>query len=154
MNYSAGLSQQQQSGFDVDFSALFSAAQEEQAATLNDVEQTPSGARFTWNVTPEQIAKINAGDKDALAAFFFDEDNNRRIGYCASKFIRRNTFLQSIITAQDLTQQAFCDLLCGLLKFRPWDAAISTAIFHSFRYAAVGGIDEVYIPARKGAKNV
>ena len=121
-------------------------------AKYSAVEQTPEGERLTWHVTPEQIARINIGDREALDAFYFDEDNFLRLRHSAYKFMRHNTFVKAVASHEDLLQQVYADLRVGLLKLRPYDHAISSAIFHSFRYAAVGGIDETYIHVIKEKK--
>ena len=51
---------------------------------------------------------------------------------------------KKIIGYEDLINQYYIDLASGLLKFGAWDKSIGKAMYHSFRYAAVGGIDEVY----------
>ena len=121
-------------------------------AKYSAVEQTPEGERLTWHVTPEQIARINIGDREALDAFYFDEDNFLRLRYSVYKFMRHNTFVKAVASHEDLLQQVYADLRLGLLKLRPFDHAIGCAIFHSFRYAPVGGIDEVYVFKTKEEK--
>ena len=134
-----------------DITAMISAAiQEKQAQTVlsfNVVEQSPPDKVLTWNVTHEQIARINAGDREALDKFYFE--NYIRIVYSARRFMRHNVYLKAVINHEDLIQQVYCDLRTGLLKLRPFDEAISRAMFHSFRYSAVGGIDEIYIMESK-----
>ena len=120
-----------------------------EAAELESVEETPAGQKLTWNVTPEEIARINAGNREALDAFYFDADNLRRIKYSAYSFMRKNFFLLSVISWEDLVQQVYCDLVTGMTKLKPYDRAISQAIFNSFRYAAVGGLDEIFIPKER-----
>ena len=58
--------------------------------------------------------------------------------------MRKNEHLKKIIGYEDLINQYYIDLASGLLKFGAWDKSIGKAMYHSFRYAAVGGIDEVY----------
>lgn len=133
----------------IDITALIAEAirakQAEEAKKYEEIEQTPEGKALTWHVTPEQIARINAGDRAALDEFFFEAENARRIRCYAKSYMFHNPWLKAIVHYQDLTQQLYCDLRTGLLKFRPWDLPISKAIYRSFRYAAVGGIDEVYV---------
>lgn len=120
-----------------------------EAKELESVESTPQGEKLTWKVTPEQIARINAGERSALDAFYFDTDNLRRIKYSAYSFMRKKRFLLSVISWEDLVQQVYCDLVTGMTKLKPYDKAISQAIFNSFRYAAVGGLDEIFIPKER-----
>lgn len=117
-----------------------------EAAELESVEETPAGQKLTWNVTPEEIARINAGDREALDAFYFDEDNLRRIRFNAYRFMRHNPWFKAVVSAEDFIQQVYCDLLTGMVKLRPWDSAIAKAVFTSFRFTPVGGLDEIYIP--------
>ena len=117
-----------------------------EAAELESVEEIPEGKKLTWKVTPEEIARINAGNRVALDAFYFQEENFKRITFSALSFMRHSQFLKSVISAEDLVQQAYLDLALGLAKLRPYDGAISKTIFNSFRFAAVGGIDEIFVP--------
>lgn len=141
----------------IDVTALIAEAlrakQEAEAKRYAEAEQTPEGERLTWRVTAEQVARINAGEREALDAFYFEPDNFRHLKACARSFFRRVPYFRPIISEEDLMQQLYCDLATGLLKLRPYDRAINCAAFHSFKYAAVGGIDEIYIPhARRGGR--
>lgn len=152
-----GTARQEAERATIDVTALIAEAlrakQEAEAKRYAEAEQTPEGERLTWRVTAEQVARINAGEREALDAFYFEPNNFRRIQCSAYAFFRHSPYFRPIIAAEDLTQQVYCDLATGLLKLRPYDRAISNAIFHSFRYAAVGGIDEIYIPhARRGGR--
>ena len=126
---------------------------EKEAKTFSAVEATPEGEKLTWNVTPQQVAKINAGDRAALDEFYFDTSNHNRIRYNAYNYMRKNGYLLAVASWEDLMQQVYCDLLTGLVKLRPYDRAINKAVFASFRFAAVGGLDEVFIPF-KGVEHV
>lgn len=134
-------------GFEVNFEQLVEVARqrkrEKEAKLFAVIEAIPLGERLTWEVTPEQVAKINAGNREALDKFYFD--NLQRLTFSAYRFMRNNGYLQSVISYEDLLQQVYFDLRTGVLKLRPFDSAISSAVYHSFRYAAVGGDDEVYI---------
>lgn len=149
MNGNAEILKKATSGFEIDLSALVAQAlreqQEQEAAKYEKIEEAPPDKVLTWHTTPEQIARINAGDRAALDKFYFDEDNYMRIIYCAHSFMRKNGYVKAVANYEDLIQQVYCDLRTGLLKLRPYDGAISGAIFHSFRYAAVGGFEEIYI---------
>ena len=92
-----------------------------------------------WETTREQI---NAGERASIDAFYFR--NLWRIKCSAYSYMRRNEHLKKIIGYEDLINQYYIDLASGLLKFGAWDKSIGKAMYHSFRYAAVGGIDEVY----------
>lgn len=116
-----------------------------EARVLENVQQIPEGKRLTWKVTPEEIARINAGDRVALDAFYFDEDNFRRLKFSAYRFMRHNSYLQTVVSFEDLIQQVYCDLASGMVKLRPYDSAITQGIYTSFRFSAVGGLDEIYI---------
>lgn len=142
---------------EIDVSGLIAEAirakEAEEAARCSSIEETPSGESLTWHTTAEEIARINAGDRAALDRFYFEPDNYRHLKCCARSFFRRVPYFRPIISEEDLMQQLYCDLRTGLLKFRPYDRAIRCAVFHSFKYAAVGGIDEAYIPyARRCGK--
>lgn len=148
MNSKAEILKEEESGFEIDLSALVAQALQKQQAQeaekyLSEIEQTPQEERLTWNTTPEQIARINAGERAALDEFYFN--NYMRIVYSAHRFMRHNAYVKAVANYEDLIQQVYCDLRTGLLKLRPYDLAISLAIYHSFRYAAVGGMDEIYI---------
>ena len=135
---------------EIDVSGLIAEAirakEAEAAERYSSIEETPSGESLTWHTTAEEIARINAGDRAALDRFYFEPDNYRHLKCCAWSFFRKQPYFRPIISDEDLKQQLYCDLRTGLLKFRPYDRAIRSAIYHSFRYAAVGGIDEIYIP--------
>ena len=141
---------------EIDVSGLIAEAiraKEAERVKLSEREETPFGERLTWHTTAEEIARINAGEREALDAFYFEPDNYRHLQACARSFFRRVPYFRPIISEEDLMQQLYCDLRTGLLKFRPYDRAINCAVFHSFKYAAVGGIDEAYIPyARRSGK--
>ena len=117
-----------------------------EAQELESVEEIPEGKKLTWKVTPEEIAQINAGNRVALDAFYFQEENFRRITFSAFAFMRKNQWFKGVISSEDLVDQAYLDLALGLAKLRPYDSAISKTLFNSFRFAAVGGIDEIFIP--------
>lgn len=134
---------------ETDFSAILAEAikakEAEETRKYEEIEETPFGERLTWHTTAEEIARINAGEREALDAFYFEPDNYRHLQACARSFFRHVPYFRPIISEEDLMQQLYCDLRTGLLKFRPYDRAITCAVFHSFKYAAVGGIDEIYI---------
>lgn len=116
--------------------------QEEREKAVRNIEETPAGEKLTWNTTAEEIAQINAGEREALDKFYFN--NLRRIMSSAMIYIRNNWYVKAVANYEDLMQQVYCDLRLGLIRLRPFDRAISKAIFHSFRYAPVGGLDEEY----------
>lgn len=95
-----------------------------------------------WETTRGEIEQINAGDRASIDAFYFR--NLWRIKCSAYSYMRKNEHLKKIIGYEDLINQYYIDLAAGLLKFGAWDKSIGKAMWHSFRYAAVGGIDEVY----------
>ena len=133
-----GTAKQEAERVTIDVTALIAEAirakREAEAGKYAEAEQTPE--RLTWRVTAEQVARINAGEREALDAFYFEPNNFRRIQCSAYAFFRHSPYFRPIIAAEDLTQQVYCDLATGLLKLRQYDRAISNAIFHSFRYAA------------------
>ena len=141
---------------EIDVAALIAAAikakAEKAAAKYALVEETPEGEALTWNVTHEQIAKINGGDRAALDAFFLDEGNYKHITSCAWQYMRNHGYLKSVISYEDLINQVYVDLLAGFLKLRPWNKAITRAVYTSFRFTAVGGLDEEYIPFKEVAQ--
>ena len=95
-----------------------------------------------WETTRGEIEQINAGERASIDAFYFR--NLWRIKCSAYSYMRKNEHLKKIIGYEDLINQYYIDLAAGLLKFGAWDKSIGKAMWHSFRYAAVGGIDEVY----------
>ena len=106
-------------------------------------EATPAGEVLTYAVTSKEVAKINAGEREAIDAFFFA--NYERIKACARLYLRRNRYLQAIISWEDLVNQLYVELAYGSIKLRPYDKAITSCIFHSYRFTAVGGADEIYV---------
>ena len=173
MDSNAEILKEAESGFQIDLSALVAQAlrakQEEEAAKYTEqdlrgvkreraeawreeIEQTPPERVLTWRVTPEQVARINAGKRDALDEFYFD--NLTRLRFSAYRYMRNNPYLKAVVSYEDLLQQVYFDLRTGAVKLRPFDAAICRAVFHSFRYAAVGGDDEIFIYKTKGEGNV
>lgn len=131
----------------VDVAGMIAAAMEKKQAEVvaywTDAGQTPAGEVLTWKTTPEQVARINAGDRAALDAFYFD--NLQRLTFSALRYMRNNAYVQAVVSYEDLIQQVYVDLRAGILKLRPFDKAICKAVFTSFRFAAVGGLDELYI---------
>ena len=95
---------------------------------------------MTYNVTKEQIEKINSGDRAAMDEFFFS--NELRIKRCAWCFMRKRIYLKAIITWEDLVNEFYLCLSRGLFLFSCSDKSITRCIFHSFRYAAVGGMED------------
>ncbi len=147
MNSNADILKEATSGFEIDLSALVAQALQEQqaqeAAKYAEIEEIPRGKALTWNTTPEQIARINAGEREALDEFYFT--NFHRLRCSAWRFVRNNPYIKAVASYEDLLQQVYFDLRTGVAKFRPFDAAICNAIFHSFRYASVGGFEGIYI---------
>lgn len=147
MNTNADILKEAESGFDVDISALVSQAlqekRENEAAKFEKIEETPTGEELKWIITPEQVARINAGEREALDKFYFD--NLQRLTFSAYRFMRNNAFIKAVASYEDLLQQVYFDLRTGVLKLRPYDKAICAAVYHSFKYAAVGGFEELYI---------
>lgn len=99
-----------------------------------------------WQTSAEEIERINAGDREAVNAFY--RDNFRYLRNLAWSFYHRHTreAVRVIVSPEDMLQQVYIDLAGGLLKLYSSDKLIGRALCHSFRYAAVGGIDEIYIP--------
>lgn len=111
-------------------------------------EKPPKGENLSyWNTTAEEVAQINAGDLEAVNAFYLR--NELHIKYAAYAFFSHSR-CKSVIDADDLTHQFYIDLATGVVKLRPWDRAISNAARHSFRYAAIGGAgnysEEFFVP--------
>ncbi len=139
----------------IDFTALLNAAIETKRAEevkRYETESVPDGEVLTWNTTPEEIAQINAGNRVAVDRFYFDEVNYNHIKSSAYCFFRREQRFKAIISIEDLMQQVYLDLATGLIKLRAFNRGISGAIFASFRFAPVGGLDEVYIVKEKRGK--
>lgn len=138
----------QEKHIEQDISALIETAikerDEKRVLRVSQVEEIPAGQDLKrWEVTPEQVARINAGDRAALDAFYFD--NYIKLVYAGWSFLRQHVYVRAVVSHEDLMQQVYCDLRTGLLKLRPFDKAITKAVYKSFRYAAVGGLDELYI---------
>lgn len=141
-------------GAEIDFSELLGEAirakREAEASELvrrdvtpEAIEQTPENLKLTWKTTPEQIVRINAGNRAAVDEFYFD--NPQRLTYSAYRYMRNNAYLKAVISYEDLLQQFYFDLRTGIVRLRPFDTAIGRAVFTSYGYAAVGGLDELYI---------
>lgn len=116
---------------------------DEIAKQLETDDETPAGAVLTWHATPEQIRQINAGERSAVDKFYFD--NYERLKMSAYRFMRNNAYLKAVISYEDLLNQIYVDLRSGVIRLRPFDKAIGLAVFTSYRYAPVGGYDEIYI---------
>lgn len=135
---------------EVDFTAMFlqalAEAREAEAAKLTEAEEAPAGFLQKWKTSAGEIARINAGDPEAVNAFYFE--NYGHLLCLARSFYHRHTreAVRVIVSPEDMLQQVYIDLAGGLLKLYPSDKLIGRALCHSFRYAAVGGIDEIYIP--------
>lgn len=131
----------------INLTALITQAIEAQeareAAKYAEIEETPRGMELTWKTTPEQIARINAGDRAAIDEFYFS--NMRRLTCAAYSHIRHNYSITSIASYEDLLQQVYIELRTGVIKLRPFDKAINGAVYRSFRYAPVGGNDTTFI---------
>ena len=93
---------------------------------LSEIEATPSGYALTWKTTPEQVARINAGEQAAVDEFYFE--NYKRIRNCAWSCLRRDYYLISVVSYEDLMQQVYVELRTGIIKLRPFDKAITAAI--------------------------
>ena len=146
----------QEKHIEQDISALIETAikerDEKRIKTYSIVEEVPTGQGLKWwDTQPEQVARINAGAREAIDAFYFE--NYKKIVYSGWAFLRKNAYLRSVISHEDLMQQVYFDLRTGVLKLRPFDKAITRAVYTSFRFAAVGGLDEIYIyEDKKGRK--
>ncbi len=121
----------------------------EEAEKLNEAEEIPAGFLRKWKTSAEEVAQINAGKLEAVSAFYFR--NYDYLQNFARAFFYRHTreAVRVIVSPEDMLQQVYIDLADGLLKLRPYDKAIGRAVCRSFRYAAVGGIEEIYIPRGK-----
>ena len=112
MNSEAEILKEAESGFEIDLSALLSQALQEKQADeaekyLSEIEQTPPDKVLTWNTTPEQLARINAGERAALDEFYFN--NYMRIVYSAHRFMRHNAYVKAVANYEDLIQQVYCE---------------------------------------------
>lgn len=126
-------------------------ASDELAQAFALPEETPAGEylRF-WNTTPEEVARINSGDLEAVNAFYFR--NELHIKYAVYAFFRKNRRFKTIIELYDLMHQFYIDMATGAVKLRPWDKAICRSALYSFRYAAIGGAGNygtIYIPFKE-----
>ena len=109
------------------------------------LKELPGESLCGWNITPEQIRFINIPFHalHAVNVFRFYEDNLTRLQRMANAFMRNHIYLFAIVSAEDLVQQLYCDLLGGVLKLPAKPEQIRKAIYKSFRYAAVGGLEGV-----------
>lgn len=148
MNGNADIIQEAPNGAERDISALLVSAMQAKRTQIA-IEAIPAGEKLTWNTTPEQIARINAGEREALDEFYFNPENHQRLLFSAYRYMRNNAYVKVVANYEDLMQQVYCDLRTGIIQLRPYDKAISRAIFHSFRFAPVGGEDELYIPFQR-----
>ncbi|MBE5751368.1 MAG: hypothetical protein E7357_03055 [Clostridiales bacterium] len=146
-----------ESGFDIDFNALIKVAQREKRektvkqlsagkVEVLQIEQTPAGLTLkSWKTTPEQIARINAGDINAWNEFF-EENKKHLYAFGFSFYFSHQKILCAHVEPLDLVHQIYCDVGAGYVKLRPWDSAIGCAFSRCCRFAPVGGVDEFYIP--------
>lgn len=100
-----------------------------------------------WDITQEQIKLINCDSHPlhSAAVIAFYDVNYERLYKMARGALASVRFsaLISVISYEDLLQQLFCDLLGGWLKLPHDTKLISAAIYHCFRFAAVGGLEGV-----------
>ena len=86
---------------EIDISGLIAEAiREREAERVRKLseEGTPAGECLTWHTTAEEIARINAGEREALDAFYFESDNYRHLQACARSFFRRVPYFRPIIS--------------------------------------------------------
>ena len=158
MDSNAKIYEEESGRFEIDFSALIEAAQREKREKTaeklavkieKNIEETPAGLTLEkWIATPEQIARINRGDREALDTFYFDNMHYIK-SLCNSYYMKAGARLRVHAEPLDYMQQIYCDLRTRIVRLRPWDKAIARAIYRSLRFAPVGGVDELYIPYLK-----
>lgn len=157
MEENAKIYEEESGGFSLDLSELVKQAEREKRektvkqlsagkVDVLQIEQTPAGLELkSWKTTPEQIARINAGDINEWNAFF--EENRKHIfSLAVGYYLRYERSLKPHVEALDLVHQIYCDVGTGIVKLRPWDSAIGCAFGRCCRFAPVGGVDEFYIP--------
>lgn len=98
-----------------------------------------------WDITPEQIRLINSPRHPfhSVAVTAFYDVNFKRLRRMACAFIRHSPYLLNVIDESDLTQQFYVDLLSGFVKLQHDTENIRTVIYRCFKYAAVGGLEDV-----------
>ncbi len=115
-----------------------------------------------WDITEEQVAAINTGDRFAIDMFFYV--NEQRMRRLAAYFLRTHGYVVSpmfspMLTVDDCVNQAYVDMRRGFLYFEYKPKYISGLLCHSFYYAPVGGFGDEdgryhYSPRRRVAARV
>lgn len=107
-------------------------------STASTEPQTVKG----WKVSARQCELITLGDRAAVDKFF--EENLQRLTACARKYLRRGYIFKQrsveLLELDNLINQVYVDMRRGFLVVNMQH--ISEALFHSFRFAGVGGFGD------------
>lgn len=106
-------------------------------STASEEMQTVRG----WKVSARQCELITLGDRAAVDKFF--EDNLARLKRSAANYIYSPAAYEPwrrMLEVNDLINQVYVDMRRGFLVMDM--NYISALVFHSFKYAAVGGFGD------------
>ncbi len=142
---------------DVDFTALLNTALEQNRSKRNKrlaTQESAAGdiqarreegrAATTWYITPEQLERMNDGERQATDDFF--NDNHSHLYFLALSILRRmgcleNSQKKKLLEIDDLINQAYVDIRSGFIVFKYSRLSITKSIARSMRFAPVGGVD-------------
>lgn len=125
---------------------LQSAKQEKEIETVKASGESDEMQELDgWKISPMQCALISRGDREAVDKFF--EQNEERLRRSIFCFLRANRYLPDFLHAswlslEDCYNQAYLDMRQGYLFFEMKPRYISKLLWHSFRYAPVGGFGD------------
>lgn len=99
-----------------------------------------------WQCTPEQLERMNCGDREAVDLFF--EENAGHLRATALRLLFQYQYKtvrgggKGLFEADDLINQAYIDIRTCRVFFEYNKKSISRAIWRSMYYAPVGGAPE------------
>lgn len=107
-------------------------------STASEEVQTIKG----WKISARQCELITLGDRSAVDKFF--SDNFKRLITCARAYLRRKILFNDttvyFLDVDELVNQVYVDMRqCFLVMDMQH---ISAIVFHSFRFACVGGFGD------------
>lgn len=105
-------------------------------------------AEITWEVTPEQLERMNEGEQEAIDTFF--SENLHHLYALSRRVLRQYGYradlkYTNLVELDDLINQAYIDLRSGKVLFDYTRRSISRGLWRSMYYAPVGGAPEDYI---------
>lgn len=102
---------------------------------------------ITWQCTPEQLERMNCGEREAVDIFF--EENAGHLRAMALRLLYQYNVLRrggkgvrGFVELDDLINQAYIDIRTCRVFFEYNGRSISRAIWRSMYYAPVGGAPE------------